>query len=73
MGFHGYKSEETALWFFFFISGEVYVSEGACNCVQLMERRGYGAEYIERYKMMTRLVVTPTTAFNILLRKNVTD
>jgi hypothetical protein len=22
--------------------------------VQLMERRGYGAEYIDRYKMMTR-------------------
>ena len=24
--------------------------------MQLMERRGYGGEYIERYKMMTRFV-----------------
>nr|XP_024393745.1 P-loop NTPase domain-containing protein LPA1 homolog isoform X3 [Physcomitrium patens] len=30
------------------------VSKEACCWIQLMERRGYGAEYIERYKMMTR-------------------
>lgn len=27
--------------------------------MQLMERRGYGEEYINRYRMMTRFVVFP--------------
>jgi hypothetical protein len=31
--------------------------------IQLMERRGYGAEYIERYKMMTRYVLVDMANF----------
>jgi hypothetical protein len=29
-------------------------SDLEANLFKLMERRGYGAEYIDRYKMMTR-------------------
>ncbi|XP_016737474.1 uncharacterized protein [Gossypium hirsutum] len=37
-----------------FIGGCSFVERSNIHFVQLMERRGYGEEYINRYKMMTR-------------------